>query len=232
MRSYTQVSSDGGLLCFSTSVCMCVCVSSCTVSLSMSVHVSPMRREREIRIEGWSGKETERIGARQGWSLARVGDQACVYTESDGERRRGWGESEINVFVLWLPSYALGERKLAAIPRGGFRTKRMADNDDMAQPHVEYQPGVIAFVCKRCLFPPPFLLLFYHPLTPRHFLALVLFPGRICASISHSILIRIPRILSLESSIKRVFSLFQKQKCWHECLILLNAITICCHFIV
>lgn len=120
-----------------------------TVSPSVSARVSPARRERKNRREGEKAR-AERRGR------IRAGDQACVYTERRREWRGGggWEEGEINVFVLRPPSYAPERERsgwLAALARD-LTARRMAEATWPGST-VEYQPSVIAFVCKRRLFP-------------------------------------------------------------------------------
>lgn len=179
---------------------MCVyvyeCIRAVSPSVSACVSSSDERKKERMGAKGVRGRtgRTERRGRIR----ARVGDQACVYTETArARRRRGWEEGEINVFVLRPPSYAPGERRLAALAR---RSHGEADGrDDVARLHVEYQPSVIAFVCKGRLFPslppslpllrllhlPPLLnRLFFHPSPPCRSIALVVSSRRVYAPIS------------------------------------------------
>lgn len=151
------------------SLCVCICVRACirvsvcvgvyvcmcsrAVSPSVSARVSPARRVRKrngVRVRGRDGKN----GKMRANSCACRRPGVCLYGEtvSGGE-----GRERVKLMYLFCghPHMLLGERRLAALAR---RSHGEADGrDDVAWLHVEYQPSVIAFVCKGRLFPSPSL---------------------------------------------------------------------------
>jgi len=103
-------------------------------------------------------EEEERDGAR-GWRdegeriRAGAADQACVYTERRQEWRGGEDGKRMKLMYLFCghPHMLLGERR-AGSPREDLTARRMAETTWPGSA-AEYQPSVIAFVCKGRLFP-------------------------------------------------------------------------------
>lgn len=146
------------------------------VSPNVSARVSPVRRVRKRNGERVRGREGGRRDGKNGKmranSCACRRPGVCLYGEtvSGGE-----GRERVKLMYLFCghPHMLLGERRLAALAR---RSHGEADGrDDVAWLHVEYQPSVIAFVCKGRLFPSPSLSSFsfsssiatrFHPPVP------------------------------------------------------------------
>lgn len=128
------------------------------------------------------GRKTGRT-ERRGRIRARVGDQACVYTERRrvAQRRRS-GEGEINVFVLRPPSYALlGERRLGCSREKVSRRSGWPRRHGPAPRRISAQR--YCFCVQRTSVSPSFPLLHHRPSPPiAPFLrASRFFEARMCA---------------------------------------------------
>lgn len=150
------------------------------------------------------GRKTGRT-ERRGRIRARVGDQACVYTERRrvAQRRRS-GEGEINVFVLRPPSYALlGERRLGCSREKVSRRSGWPRRRGPAPRRISAQR--YCFCVQRTSVSPSFPL--FHHATHRHpshhSFALLVSSRRVCAPISRLSTIR------LESCAKLILSYFK-----------------------
>lgn len=140
----------------------CVCVFARYVSERERAYIFSEEKKKEMsrRREG-DGKN----GKTRANSCAcrRLG--VCLYGETASGAKGG---ERVKLMYLFCghPHMLLGERRLAALAR---RSHGEADGrDDVAQLHVEYQPSVIAFVCKGRLFPllPPSPSPIYTPVVP------------------------------------------------------------------
>lgn len=130
--------------------CVCVCVFARRVSERERACISSEESKKEKRREG-EGRDGKN-GKMRANSCACRRPGVCLYGEtvSGGE-----GRERVKLMYLFCghPHMLLGERRLAALAR---RSHGEADGrDDVAWLHVEYQPNVIAFVCKGRLFPSP-----------------------------------------------------------------------------
>lgn len=130
-------------------MCVYVCMYVCVYSRAVSPRVYLQREEREKWREGGRDRKNGKMRAN---SCACRRPGVCLYGEtvSGGE-----GRERVKLMYLFCghPHMLLGERRLAALAR---RSHGDADGrDDVAWLHVEYQPNVIAFVCKGRLFPSP-----------------------------------------------------------------------------
>lgn len=156
------------------------------MSPNVSARVSSVRRKKETERWYWRGRRKEREDEGE---FVRVSETRRVFIRRDGEWRKeeASGEGEINVFVLRPPSYALpGREKKASAALAEKKSHGEADGrDDVARLHVEYQPSVIAFVCKGRLFSLPTLSTITTHRHPHQFLrATRFFEARMCAYIA------------------------------------------------
>lgn len=126
-----------------------MCVFARRVSESACISSKESKKERDgKRVRGRDGEN----GKMRANSCACRRPAVCLY----GETVSGGGDRE-RVKLMYLfcghPHMLLGERRLTALAR---RSHGEADGrGDVAWLHVEYQPSVIAFVCKGRLFPSP-----------------------------------------------------------------------------
>lgn len=164
-------------------MCVCVCVYSCAMSPNVSARVSSVRREKETeepRVWGGRWKEREDEG-----EFVRV-ETRRVFIRRDGEWRKEGGRERVKLMYLFcghphMLSWAREDSAALARKSHGEADGR----DDVARLHVEYQPSVIAFVCKGRLFPPlPSLSSITTHRYPHHSFALVVSSRRVCAPIS------------------------------------------------
>lgn len=151
-----RVASDGSS-CVSVRVHMrksvytCVCVFARRVSERERACISSEESKKKGDGERVRGRDGEN-GKMRANSCACRRPGVCLYGEtvSGGE-----GRERVKLMYLFCghPHMLLGERRLAALAR---RFHGEADGrGDVAWLHVEYQPSVIAFVCKGRLFPSP-----------------------------------------------------------------------------
>lgn len=137
------------------------------------------KRDRETRYGEEERKEREDEG-----EFVRV-ETRRVFIRRDGEWRKEGGRERVKLMYLFCghPHMLSWAREgSAALAR---RSHGKADGrDDVARLHVEYQPSVIAFVCKGRLFPLPSLSSITTHRHPHHSFALVVSSRRVCAPIS------------------------------------------------
>lgn len=155
------------------------------------------------------GRKTERTGRDEG-EFVRVSETRRVFIRRDGEWRKEGGRERVKLMYLFCghPHMLSWAREgSAALAR---RSHGEADGrDDVARLHVEYQPSVIAFVCKGRLFSLPSLSsITTHPPSAPFLRASRFFEARMCAYIA-------PFYVSLRFDLNRVLNSlysFLKQK--------------------
>jgi len=146
-RGRAREASDGSWL-SCIGACVCIHIHICRVyvfACCVFERVSPARRERKGRREGGETRVSEFVPVPQ---------TRRVFIRRDG-KSGAEGEDGKRMKLMYLfcghPHMLLGERR-AGSPREDLTARRMAETTWPGSA-AEYQPCVIAFVCKGRLFP-------------------------------------------------------------------------------